>query len=343
MAAPKKIPEKKGVTLDLELKDEPQFKDSPISVVRSKNIPSQPATKTIPRSGRPKARKEPFRINPLAALAGALIAGFLLSTFIGSMPAKAPLVSASHPVASEKPQPITTESLTKPAPLPPVVINDPMKGAMRAGLSELGTEMDAKGNTLFTIRVKPKFVCHVGDIEAMRNTFGKTGSVLLSLEPMAEPGQTKAQAVTRTLSIQEIIDGTRVTLPIDLKESGVYGIYICGDAAGTRSCGGKQAADFDRILAFKDLDIAANAVFYYQFSVIGLDQAAVYSGAAKDIGGAREQLVAKKPNKDWRAQLLKASAMMKGVESLPPVTVVEKDIVTMELQLAMANPSGQCP
>lgn len=126
------------------------------------------------------------------------------------------------------------------------------------------------------------------------------------------------------------------------QKTGVYGIYICSDDARSRRCSGKKAADFNKIFNFQGLQEAKNAVFYYQFAVIGLDYATVYNGTPNNVGTAREQLAAKKPRKDLSSQLEKAAGLMRGVKSLSPTTFVADKVMTLQLELAMIDPSGAC-
>lgn len=368
MAAPKDPKEKPKITLDLDIKPPPErapqnietpkeatnphFKSLNVTLMRHDKPGSPPPANTRPpvmRSNRrpktktktklPKAK--PNRIKPVFIFAGVLITGLLLSRYMDSFQAEAPQAPrASAPkMAAKSPKTVQTDRIPTPA-KPEAPISDPYADIRNANLSQLGVEVDAKGNTYFAVRVKPKPVCHPADVEAMRNVVGKTGSLLLSLEPMAEDG---GKVISRSISLKEIIEGTKVSLPVNLKKTGVYGIYICGDAANARSCGGKKPADFNKILNFRELDVAANAVFYYQFAVIGLDYATVYTGLPnKGMNDARNEIQERKPSKDWKPQLEKAANMMRGVKSLPPKTTVEGNVVTLELQVAMVNPDGSC-
>jgi len=363
MAAPKDPKEKSKITLDLDLNQvsekQPkkleesknvedsniQFRDLNATVKRPEKVNQvqpKPMKPMSPRIKSGKAKSTASRTKPIFIMAGVLIAALLITQYMGGLEPAAPdTTPAPAPqMAAKAPQNVPTERIPQ-APPPPPAIADPHVNIRSASLDQLGTNIDDKGNTSFAVRVVPKPVCHPADVEAMRNVFGNTGSLLLSLEPMDTSGKTKAP-ISRVISLKEITQGTKLSLPVNLKQTGVYGIYICGDAANVRSCSGKKPADFNRILNFRDLDVSANAVFYYQFAVLGLDYATVYTGTANGVSGAREQLSAKKPMNDWKPQLDKAASLMRGVKSLPPKTVVEGNVVTLELQLAMINPDGSC-
>jgi hypothetical protein len=347
-------PNSKPVTLDLDLKQtdaqdpkpqeptEIKFRDLNATVQRqdkTRLTPPRPIRSGVPR---PKSKRNKKAGSPAKALfvgAGVVITGLLLYRFFG-METPAPGVAASvpAPALSAKPAKAPRNEAPSKAPPPPERLADQYAGLRQANLDQLGTQIDAKGNASFAVRVKAKHVCHPGDVEAMRNVVGPNGTLLLSLEPMSG----NKPPISRTISLKEIIEGTKVSLPINLKETGVYGIYICGDSSNSRSCGGKKAADFNRILNHQNLEIEANSVFYYQFAVLGLDYATVYTGLPSGINNARDQLTANKPQKDWKPELEKAASMMRGVKSLPPKTIVEDKLVTLELQVAMISPDGSC-
>lgn len=369
MAAPNDPNDKPKVTLDLNLNepsktnnrpaeaskaapnpsDASQVKFRPLDVTTKKPdkaqapAPSKPMKATRPGPNRTRVKKKSERNSkPLFIMTGVLVTAVFLFQYLMNkeLPVLDTPAVAKKPMAAKASKNVPTETINK-APESQVPQTDPYQGIREANLDEVGLEIDEKGRTFFAVRVKPRYVCHPGDIEAIRNVVGSTGTVLLSLEPMADAGKSKP-AITRTLTFQELTQGTKVSLPVDMNETGIYGIYICGDAAGQKSCGKKPAADFNKILNHRDLNIAANSVFYYQFAVLGLDYATVYSGLPSGIPAAREQLKNKKPQRDWKAELDKASSMMTGVKSLPPSTIVDKNVVTLELPLAMVNPDGSC-
>jgi hypothetical protein len=357
MAAPNDPNDKSKVTLDLNLnepsrvdnrpKEGSQIKMRPLDVTAKKpeKPQAQPPTKAArPTTNRTRTKKKAEKNSKLIfILAGVIITAVLVSQYLMNkeMPAPDAPTVAPPKMAAKTTKAVPTESIPKGSSAPLPSPSDPYQGVREADLDQMGMEVDEKGRTFFAVRVKPRYVCYPGDIEAIRNVVGSTGSVLLSLEPMAEGGKAKPP-VTRTLSFNELTQGTKVSLPVDMTETGVYGIYICGDAAGKKSCGGKPPADFNRILNHRDLNIAANSVFYYQFAVLGLDYATVYSGLPSGIPEAREQLKNQKLKRDWKAELDKASALMSGVKSLPPSTKMEKNVVVLELPLAMVNPDGSC-
>jgi hypothetical protein len=356
MAAPNDPKDKPKVTLDLNLNEPSRTDNRPQEVsqikLRPQEIaakkPDKPQNPAPPKPMRPiakrtQAKKKAARNSkPLFILTGVMITAVLVSQYLMNkdIPALDTPREGAPQMAARTAKNVETEALPKST---PQVANtdDPYQGIRAANLDQVGLEVDAQGRASFAVRVKPRYVCYPGDIEAIRNTVGSTGTVLLSLEPMADAGKSKPP-ITRTLSFKELTQGTKVSMPVDMDQTGVYGIYICGDAAGKKSCGGKPPADFNKILNHRDLNIAANSIFYYQFAVLGLDYATVYSGLPSGIPAAREQLKTHKPQRDWKAELDKASALMNGVKSLPPTTTVEKNVVTLELQLAMVNPDGSC-
>ncbi|HET9238319.1 MAG TPA: hypothetical protein VFO10_13745 [Oligoflexus sp.] len=357
MAAPNDPNDKSKVTLDLNLNEPSRTDNSPQEVSQIKLRPQAKAPgkpeksqgqtpvkpmRPIANRGRAKKKNEK-NSKPIFILTGIVITAVLVSQYMMNkeIPALESPSAAPPAMRAKATKNVTTESLPKGSTAETPSPTDPYQGIREADLDQMGLEIDEKGRTFFAVRVKPRYVCYPGDIEAIRNVVGSTGSVLLSLEPMAEGGKAKP-AITHTLSFNELTQGTKVSLPVDMSQTGIYGIYICGDAAGKKSCGGKPAADFNKILNHRDLNIAANSIFYYQFAVLGLDYATVYSGLPSGIPEAREQLKNQKPQRDWKAELDKASAMMSGVKSLPPTTKVEKNVVTLELPLAMVNPDGSC-
>lgn len=304
--------------------------------------PKGPVRPIQNRSRSAKGKKNPNTSKPLFVAAGLLIVGVLALQFFAGR-GDLPLAETTKPapkMAAKAPKAVPTESLpqTTPAPEP---AGDPYGGLREANLDQLAPEVDDDGNTFFAVRIAPKKVCFPADVEAMRNVVGNAGSLLLSLEPTIASGKAKAP-ISRTISLKEITQGTKVSLPVNLKETGVYGIYICSDEAGKRSCSDKPAADFNKILNHRDLNIAANAVFYYQFTVLGLDYATVYSGLPSNIGEAREELAEQRPKKDWKPELEKAASMMRDVKSFPPRTVREGNTIVLELPVAMVNPDGSC-
>ncbi len=292
-----------------------------------------------------KRSKKKRKVKPFWIVASSLILAFWFSTFIGQMPARQ---SPAVPLSPEKP---LEETATLATPLlgpatsnqiTPQVSNEVPQRLANAGLSEIAPEIDSQGGTNFAVRVKTKATCHPGDFEAMSNVFGANGSLLLSLEPMDKnpEGKNRATPITRTIALKEIEEGIKLSLPIDMKKTGVYGIYLCGDASGTRSCGGKAAADFNRILNFKRLETQKDSVFFYQFSVLGNDSATAYTGTAEGVATAREALEQGKKGKaqvDWQDQMARAATMMRGVASLTPTTVREGDVIVLELQVARGN------
>jgi hypothetical protein len=270
-----------------------------------------------------------------------VIIGVLGLQFLSSQDTPVSSGTGAAPSLAAKPaKSVKTEALPKSTPQTAPVQSDPYGEIRDAGLDQIAPEVDEKGNTSFAVRIVPKHVCYPADVEAMRIVVGSTGSLLLSLEPMAE-NQNRAP-ISRTISLKDITQGTKLNLPVNLNDTGVYGIYICTDAAGKRSCGGKPAADFNKILNHKQLDLASNAVFYYQFSVLGLDYATLYSGSPETIGNVREELKERKGNRDWRPELEKAANIMRDVKSYPPKTERQGHAILMELPVAMVNPDGSC-
>jgi hypothetical protein len=362
MAAPNDPNDKPKVTLDLDLgqpsKPEPkpqpapreptQIKFRPLDATVQKPERPQAAPSSKPgrhhqhrtKAGKVKKTKNPSK--PLFVAAGLLVVAVLGFQYFGDvdMPAMNTSSTPAPKMLAKKAKAVTTESLPRAAP-PPATVIDSNAGLRAASLDQIAPEIDDKGNTFFSVKIIPKPVCYPGDVEAIRKVVGNSGSVLLSLEPMAEQGKAKPP-ITRMIALKDIIQGTKVSLPVNLKESGVYGIYICGDAAGKRSCGGKKAADFNEILNHRDLDVAANAVFFYQFAVLGMDYPTLYTGTETAVPQARQQLAAKNPKRDWKPELEKAAGLMRGVKSLPPNTVREGNAIVLELQLAMINPNGSC-
>lgn len=357
MAAPKD-PSNKPVSLDLNLDqvtkvdsqpNEPTgVKFRPLDATVQKpekpqNAPPPTPTRPMQARGRPvKAAKKKSNSKSLFIFAGVVIIGVLGFQFLSSHDISVSNATGPAPALAARPaKSVTTEALPKAPPPVATAPVDPYGDIRDAGLDQLTPEVDEKGNTAFAVRVIPKHVCYPADVEAMRIVVGSTGSLLLSLEPMAENSKTKAP-ITSTISLKDIAQGTQVSLPVNLKETGVYGIYICTDAAEKRRCGGKPAADFNKILNHKELDVASNAVFYYQFSVLGLDYATIYSGSPETVGSVREQLKEKKSDRDWRPELEKAANMMRGVKSYPPRTERQGHAIVMELPVAMVNPDGSC-
>jgi hypothetical protein len=254
---------------------------------------------------------------------------------------------------AELPEPKAAEALLPPEKLepPPVAparppIEDTSKDLERqkrvakfqaisnSGLKEAGVVVDAEGKTHFALKIKTRGVCHPGDYEAMMNVFGPNGRVLLSLEPMDPGANPKMKPVSASLSLDDIVRERRVDLPINLRATGVYGIYICGDRAQTRSCGQKKPADFNAILNHQNLAQYQNSVFYYQFSVIGLDYATIYSGTPRGVANASEQVERAKPDHPWEKSLAKARQLMQGVRSLPPFTRMEGKTMVVEIMVA---------
>jgi hypothetical protein len=375
MAAPNDPKDKSKVTLDLDLKEPIQPKDqAPIktepkpetraapqaeprentqlkfrqldaTVKRPDKQPSaspgKPMRPTPNRSNLNKRNKPRSSSKTLFGAAAFLIAGALLYQYFGTneLPFTPP-PPAVPPMAAKAGKNVPTEKIARATPAPEPTDN-PYAGLREVNLSQLTPEVDDDGNTFFSVRVAPKPVCHPADIEAMRNVVGQSGSLVISLEPMADNGKSKGP-ISRTVSLKELSQGVKFPLPVNPKETGVYGIYICSDQAGKRSCGGKPAADFNKIFNHSGLDAAANAVFYYQFAVLGLDYATVYAGAPANIVDARQEMKNRKSKRDWKAELDKAANMMTGVKSFPPRTVREGRNMVLELPVAMVNPDGSC-
>ncbi len=307
-----------------------------------KAAPSKPMRPSPSRTRSGKGKKNRGNSKPLFIAAGLLVIGVLAFQYFAGN-GEIPLTSPSKPapkMSAKTPKSVPTESVPKTAANPPPAV-DPYGGLREANLDQLAPEVDDDGKTYFAVRIEPKKVCFPADVEAMRIVVGNSGNMLISLEPMTTDGKSSTP-ISRTISLKEIAQGTKLSLPVNLKETGVYGIYICSDEAGKRSCGGKPAADFNRILNHKDLDVAANAVFYYQFTVLGLDYATVYSGLPSNIGEAREELAERKSKRDWKPELEKAANMMRGVKSFPPKTVRDGKAIVLELPVAMVNPDGSC-
>ncbi len=295
--------------------------------------------KSSGKKSRNSAQVKPFLIGM-----SILLGSFWLANFLTRPPTKPADPKAHHPTVS-----VAAKAMNKPnaalapatpGPLPVVVDVPRITGA---GLSELGVAVDELGATSFKATIKLRPVCHMGDFEAMEIALGQGGNVLLSLEPMDRESLPNVATVSRMLSLSDIAQGASFDLPVDLKKTAVYGIYVCGDAAGVRSCGGKKAANFNRILNKQDLDQEKNTVFYYQFSVIGLAYATVYTGTADGVPAVREELEKTKGMKgDWWAQMDKVKALMKDVKSIPPTTVRNENIITLEIPIAKLSPEG-CP
>jgi hypothetical protein len=361
MAAPNDPNDKPKVTLDLDLQQSPKAEPKPEQKpkentqikFRQGDAPAKrqekpqaaaPNKPMRPPQYRTKTGKKPRKSGtsrPLFIGAGVLIIAVLLAQYFGT--GDLPMTQAPNPtpkMSAKATKAVPTETLPK-TPPPASPAGDPYAGLREANLDQLDPTVDDDGNTFFAVRIAPKLVCHPADVEAMRNAVGNTGKLLLSLEPMADNAKMKAP-ISRTLSVKELTQGSKLSLPVNLKEPGVYGIYICSDEAGKRSCSGKPAADFNKIFNHRDLDIAANSVFYYQFTVLGLDYATVYSGMPSSIAGAREQLEERRSKRDWKPELEKAAGIMRGVKSFPPRTIREGNTVILELPVAMVNPDGSC-
>ncbi|MCX6127927.1 MAG: hypothetical protein NTX25_02545 [Proteobacteria bacterium] len=202
------------------------------------------------------------------------------------------------------------------------------------GLQELAPSIDKDGHTLFAVRFKAQAACRPGDFEALEKVFGSSGSLLLSIEPMQNDSKIGINPVSKLISMSDLYNETLIYLPVRLDVSGVYGIYLCGDSDGTKTCRNKEAIEYSEVYQKDKLDKALKAVYYYQFTVIGLEYPTIYNGTQKGFANASELIKKKKSEIDWTPQLDAASLMMQGVQSLPPSIALEGDKMVLELRMS---------
>ena len=205
----------------------------------------------------------------------------------------------------------------------------------KAGFAGVGYTIDDQGNNNLKVTVKTSAVCHPGDYEAMSLTVGNGGGILLSLEALGA-GKTGVKPATRLLSMKEIFAGVTVDLPVKIAKGGLFGLFLCADAAKAGSCLGKKPADFNAIFNRSDHPGQGDSLFYFQFTVIKPKSALVYGGSARGMPGAREDLADQDlGGKALEQDIKQAATLMRGVRSLPPVTAAVGDNTAVVIPVAM--------
>jgi len=205
----------------------------------------------------------------------------------------------------------------------------------KVGFAGVGYTVDDQGNNNLKVTVKTSAVCHPGDYDAMSLTVGNGGSILLSLEALGT-GKSGVKPATRLLSMQEIFAGVTVDLPVRSTNGGLFGLFLCADAAKAGSCLGKKPADFNAIFNRIDRPGLGDSLFYFQFTVIKPKSALVYAGSGRGLPGAREDLADQDlGGKALEQDIKQVAALMRGVRSLPPVTAAAGDNTAVVIPVAM--------
>ncbi len=207
----------------------------------------------------------------------------------------------------------------------------------KANLTPVDVVMEPNGSTAVSVKVAAKGVCYPADLDAMEVVFKDSNSLIFSMEPM----DGKSKAFTKSLSFDEIRKGTAFRVPVSMDKVAVYGLFICGDKSGKKSCVGKKAMDINMAAAGKNKDEAQNGLFYYQFALIGSQLQSVYSGVSKGVKSLIEHLKTVEGIKDPDvfAQLDKASQLMHVIQSIPPYTSKSGDTLWIEIPVAALDKS----
>lgn len=243
---------------------------------------------------------------------------------------------------SEQPQKSTTPASTEDNSKPRSKPNRSAKVSAReklasnkadVGLNQVEMQIDAQGNAYLHVVIKKKPVCHPGDYEALTQSFGANGSVLLTLEPMNHHG--KLKPATQLISLKQMFRAEGYALPIDLREKAVYGIYLCGDQKSEAKCSQKKPVDFNQILNKQNMESNRNGIFYYQFAVLGGNDNRVYSGSAERVANVREMNQRDEEKiKNIDITLKQASKMLGSVKSYPAQPKHTNNGWTLELAIA---------
>ena len=187
--------------------------------------------------------------------------------FIAKGPASAPRPKAETSpttLAAKSEETIAAETLT-----PQIEQANPVvEKKMASGLNEVELMVDEQGIPSIQLVVSQKSVCFPGDLDAIKKVFGANEKLLLSLEAIDKQGSHKPAIASEMVSVDDIKNNRPFKLKIDLKKKGVFGIFLCGDASGSKTCRGKEAAEFNEILNGKKSLNSRDALYYFQFGVI---------------------------------------------------------------------------
>jgi hypothetical protein len=298
------------------------------------------------------SRQRPRRINNPKSNRGVLIAAMILVIFTGAFlkvrnDRKAALAAlpVSGPAGNERgPRKAKLQMAAKET-VPKTNLKSKTSSNVRAeqqaGLKSAGYVIGEMGQKSLRLELKLQPVCHKGDLEAMAALVGVDGEVLVSIEQVAGGKNGNSKAVTRLISLGEIRKGATVDLQVEDDQRGIYGIFICSDQSGTKSCSGKEPADFDALLANGGRS-KTDSVFYFQIAALKSTSAVVFAGDITALQRAKTALMGDAEfsgsniDKAWQA----GAAYTRQVQSLPPTTVPSQEFTAFAIPIAALSESA---
>ena len=132
--------------------------------------------------------------------------------------------------------------------------------AVEAGTDELAIEhVQLSAARELKVRLQPSESCVFGDIDAilLETRWGGTdGKLLLSLEPLSGDPAKAVPAVLEVPISVLLSTGGEFTLAVpEQKEPGIYGLFICRDSTGARSCRDKEVDEYGNIFGRYAMDV----------------------------------------------------------------------------------------
>jgi hypothetical protein len=143
----------------------------------------------------------------------------------------------------------------------------------------------------------------------------------------------------RTISPDDIRKGLSFRAPISIEKTAVWTLALCGDKLGKKTCLGKNPVDFNRALSGQDPE-AKNALYYFQFAVLGKKLHSVYTGLAEGAPALKAHLKEKEDLRDsaFLKQVDRAFSLMRAIQSVPPYTSRSGDVLWIEIPVAGLDP-----
>ena len=225
-----------------------------------------------------------------------------------------------------------------PAVLPaaPVPANPAIEKRVKTGLNEIDLVVDEKGIPQMQFLVNRKNVCFPGDLDAIKKVHGTTGKLLLTLETLEAVKEHQPAYASQLIDIDDIEKGRLISFKYDMQKKGVFGIFLCSDAAQAKTCAGKEAADFNRILNQKN-PLATDAIYYFQFGLFDSSFPTVFTGLPRGVADVREII-----GEDYSTELEESARLMRAIRSFPPTTNRVGEVITVELPIAGLDTTGRC-
>jgi hypothetical protein len=138
---------------------------------------------------------------------------------------------------------------------------------------------DANGRRFVNVNLVPRRQCMQGDADAMIALKKKSGAkLILAMEPV--DSEDAGKAASKEISENDLLQGVDIAFEIKQDSPKVYGIFVCSDVKGAKSCQGKPAADivfgFDSFISSLESTRNSDMVFFAHLLILDKQNYQVY-------------------------------------------------------------------